>query len=110
MATNTYLDRLNRWAVLSNNLKAHLSELPNLVEPQSEFEALIANGLDMVKRQKQRTGEARELVQLRNDLMFRGGHLRELLVAALRQKFGPSSPRLANLIPPAVPSGSGSTT
>lgn len=94
MAIHTYLDRLNRWAVLSTNLKNRLGELPHLAAKQSEFEALVAEGLRLVAQQKQRTGEASELVDRRKALMLRGGHLRELLVAALRENFGPSSPRL----------------
>lgn len=94
MAENTYLDRLNRWAVLSANLKNHLAEFPQLVEKQAEFEALTAEALHLVTQQKQKTGEVRDLRVRRETLMFQGGHLRELLVAALRERYGPTSQRL----------------
>jgi hypothetical protein len=94
MAENTYLDRLNRWAVLSLNLKNHLPEFPQLVARQVEFEALTAEALHLVSQQKQKTGEVRDLIVRRKELMFQGGHLRELIVAVLRDKFGPTSQRL----------------
>jgi len=90
----SFNNKLARWDALNSNLKPHVAELPNLQKGQEELERFLQRGFDLLARQDQYVGLARQVVADRLALEKEGDQLVEFLAAGLRHNFGPKSKKL----------------
>ncbi|HEX6898094.1 MAG TPA: hypothetical protein VF789_00200 [Thermoanaerobaculia bacterium] len=91
---NTFGDKVANWKVISNNLTAHLEEMPHLRPIHAELLALIAEAEAHDAEQEIARGRLRELTAKRRNLAQRGQTLRSRAGAHLKGTFGYTSEQL----------------
>lgn len=94
MATPSFKEKLVGWEVLSQNLKAQLSEIPHLQSQQEALAQLVAEGRNLQALQGMHAAALRDTNRQRFNLEKRGDEMRERLAGALRGQFGPKDTRL----------------
>lgn len=86
--------RSTNWTLISNNLKPHLTDMPQVQPLQAELDALIGEAHDVDAKQELARGQARDLTRQRQDLEKRGEDLRRRIASHLRGTFGFTSEQL----------------
>jgi hypothetical protein len=94
MRNKTFAVTVTNWEALSTNLQVYQDELPDLQARRAALAAFVAEGRLSIAQQIQADGARRDIVARRFELNREGNHLQQFLEAALRQHYGPDSPRL----------------
>lgn len=82
------------WQLLNDNIKPHLTEMPQVQPIAVELEALIAEVRAIDNEQEIARGRLRELTRRRRDAEKKGEGLRRRVAAHLRGTFGFTSEQL----------------
>ncbi len=91
---NSFGDKVANWKVISNNLTAHLEQMPYLQPIHAELLALIAEAEAHRAEQEVARGRLRELTAKRQSLERKGQTLRSRAGAHLKGTFGFTSEQL----------------
>lgn len=91
MAPPTFGENLVIWEALALNLQPLLAEMPHIVEDQAELAALAMEGRALEGQQDTHKQQLRDTNERRRAVQVRCKKLRDKLVAALQNKFGPDS-------------------
>lgn len=88
---NSYL---TTWQKMLENLKPHLTDLPNLADDHAALSSLVGQGLALEGQQDFHKANLREVNQQRRSLTVQGRDLRNRLAAGLKSAFGLENERL----------------
>ena len=91
---NVFARRMNKWELVSTNVKPHLEEMPFLQPMVSELDGLIEEGKALDTTQEQARQTLSDATHRRQDLERRGELLRNRINAHLKGRFGVSSDQL----------------
>jgi len=87
-------DKLNDWQALVDNLKPHLTDLPNLSIDQASLSTLVTQTRALQAQQDSHLASLRDIVSQRNVLAVEARKARNRLVAGLQSAFDHSSDKL----------------
>jgi hypothetical protein len=85
---------VTNWRLISDNVKPHLTEMPQVQPIAAELEALIGEIQTLDNEQEITRGRLRELTRRRREAEKRGENLRRRIAAHLRGTFGFTSEQL----------------
>jgi len=91
---SSFRETLGDWEAFNSNLKAQLTELPDLVPEQQKFEVMLNQGLALSALQDQLIAALRDNNEQRRILLKDTRRAREFLVSALRRSIGFESKKL----------------
>jgi hypothetical protein len=91
MSTDTLSKEIGGWQATITNIKARLTELPQLSPTVQELEEVIAEGSDIQSIQDVQRSELRETNRRSRELRRRGRSLRNKLAAGVQSVFGVDS-------------------
>jgi hypothetical protein len=90
----SYAEKWNRWGISISNLKEHASDMPHLTDDVTLLDQTLTQVRDLVSRQEDLRGQAREINAKLRDLTKAGEKVRSRLGANLNGKFGFTSETL----------------
>lgn len=94
MATQSFAEQMNTSALLVNNLKQYLTDMPHLGGLHGELEALITNGRALEDQRGLHLSLLRDTNAQRRELEKKSRDLRLRIASALRSAFGPDNQKL----------------
>ena len=94
MPSLTFREKLIACEVMSTNLKAQLTAIPQMADDQAALEGLLARAQELEAQQGKRLADLRETNLLRRELKKEVDVLRERMAAGLRHKLGVDNKRL----------------
>lgn len=90
----TYAGKLSEWQRILTSLAANAAELPHLEIPRADLAAILTQALD-VQQQQSASQAIKETASLQiQKMIVDGQRLAALLRQAIRQHYGPRSPKL----------------
>jgi septal ring factor EnvC (AmiA/AmiB activator) len=92
--TKVFDTRLNDWQALVDNLKPHLTDLPNLAADHGTLVTLIEQTRALMAQQDLHLASVRDVVSQRNALAAQARKARNRLVAGLQSAFDHESDKL----------------
>jgi septal ring factor EnvC (AmiA/AmiB activator) len=92
--TNTFDNKLNDWQALVDNLKPHLTDLPNLAADHGTLTTLIDQTRALQAQQDVQLAGLRDVVTQRNALAAQARKARNRLVAGLQSAFDHDNDKL----------------
>jgi len=91
----TYAGKLGDWQRILAPLDANAADLPHLEIPRAQLAALLAKAVGIKKQQAASRATKQTASQELQATIVEGQRLAALLRQAVRQHYGPSSPKLA---------------
>ncbi|HEV2851676.1 MAG TPA: hypothetical protein VHC97_02620 [Thermoanaerobaculia bacterium] len=88
MAGISFAKTVSDCELMKDALEPHLTEMPHLAEEHGELAAFLAEVKSLNARQKDLTGELRQITRRRKEAELRGQDLRSRVAALIRGKLG----------------------
>ena len=91
----TYAGKLGDWQRILASLEANAADLPHLEVPRAQLAAILTQAVDVKKQQADSRATKEIASQKLQGMVVDGQRLAALLRQAIRQHYGPRSPKLA---------------
>lgn len=88
MAGISFAKTVSDCELMKDALEPHLTEMPHLATEHAELMAFLTDVKSLNTRQKNLTGELRQITRLRQEAELRGQDLRSRVAALIRGKLG----------------------
>ena len=88
MAGVSFAKTVSDCELMKDALEPHLTEMPHLASEHGELTAFLGEVKSLNARQKELTGELRQITRLRQEAELRGQDLRSRVASLIRGKLG----------------------